>query len=257
MSATRPEPDAFYVGYLPLPQRLLGFVRGAAALSLLLVVGVTVALATAQPMSGAGSWNDDTVWFEGALTTAPYPMLHGEDPAAPGLQQAWLLVSSGKTGVRDRAEAALDGATQKRVRVRGQALRRQGQRAISLVDDEGAIEALAEAAAMVATAPSDQATFVGEIIDPKCWLGAMRPGSGLVHRACASLCIRGGIPPCFVGGPDGAEPRFYVLTDAAGEPCNDAVAERAGVLVRLRGNLQQLGAATILRCDLASIQDVR
>ena len=143
------------------------------------------------------------------------------------------------------------------MRVRGQALRRQGQRAISLVDDEGAIEALAEAAAMVATAPSDQATFVGEIIDPKCWLGAMRPGSGLVHRACASLCIRGGIPPCFVSGPGGAEPRFYVLTDAAGEPCNDAVAERAGVLVRLRGNLQQLGAATILRCDLASIQDVR
>jgi len=184
-------------------------------------------------------------------------MLHGEDPDEPGRPRAWLLVSSVKTGVAARAAAALGDATQVRVRVRGQALRRRGQRAVSLVDGDDAITVLGPASAVPSTAEGRAGVFVGEIIDPKCWLGAMRPGSGLVHRACASLCIRGGIPPCFVGGPEGQPPRFYVLTDQDGRPCNDAVAERAGVLVRMRGDLAQLGAATILRCELASIADVR
>ncbi|MGC6486687.1 MAG: hypothetical protein ACON4Z_03510 [Planctomycetota bacterium] len=257
MSAPPPDRDTFYVGYLPLPAQLRAFVRGAVALALLAVVGVTVTLATAQPRAGDGSWAEDTVSFEGVLTLTPYPMLHGADPDGGSGARAWLLVSSIKSGVAARAAAALGDAPQKRVRVRGHALRRRGQRAVSLVDDPDAITVLGDAPAVSPSPPAAAGTFVGEIIDPKCWLGAMRPGSGLVHRACASLCIRGGIPPCFVGGPEGRPPRFYVLTDAAGAPCNDAVAERAGVLVRLQGDLVQLGAATLLRCELSTIEDVR
>ena len=257
MSRPGPDRDTFYVGYLPLPAALRGFVRAAVAVALLAVVAAVVGLAAAQPGAGDGAWADDTVTFEGVLTGAPYPMLHGVDPDDPGGPKAWLLVSSVKTGVAPRAAAALGDAAQKRVRVRGQALRRKGQRAVSLVDGDDAITVLGDASEIAAVPVGEAGVFVGEIIDPKCWLGAMRPGSGLVHRACASLCIRGGIPPCFVGGPEGATPRFYVLTDAGGAPCNDAVAERAGVLVRLQGDLVQLGAATILRCLLASIEDVR
>jgi len=257
MSAPTPDRGSFYVGYLPLPPALRGFVRGTVTLALLAVVGVALALATAQPRAGSGSWADDTVSFEGVLTGAPYPMLHGVDPDAPDRPRAFLLVGSTKSGVAARAAAALGDDAQARVRVRGQALRRRGQRAVSLVDGDDAIEVLGPAPAVPMTPAAGAGAFVGEIIDPKCWLGAMRPGSGLVHRACASLCIRGGIPPCFVGGPPGQPARFYVLTDAAGAPCNDAVAERAGVLVRMQGDLMQLGEATVLRCDLNSIVDAR
>ena len=41
-------------------------------------------------------------------------------------------------------------------------------------------------------------TLQGEIVDSKCYLGVMKPGHHKPHRACASLCIRGGIPPLFV-----------------------------------------------------------
>ena len=38
-------------------------------------------------------------------------------------------------------------------------------------------------------------TVSGEIVDSKCFLGVMVPGAGKTHKECASLCLRGGIPP--------------------------------------------------------------
>ena len=40
-----------------------------------------------------------------------------------------------------------------------------------------------------------EVTLVGEVVDPKCWLGDMKPGDGKAHAACARLCMEGGIPP--------------------------------------------------------------
>ena len=40
--------------------------------------------------------------------------------------------------------------------------------------------------------------MVGEICDGKCFIGIMRYGSGLAHKACASLCLRGSLAPVFV-----------------------------------------------------------
>jgi hypothetical protein len=38
-------------------------------------------------------------------------------------------------------------------------------------------------------------TLRGEVVDAKCHLGVMRPGSGKAHRACAARCIASGSPP--------------------------------------------------------------
>jgi hypothetical protein len=40
--------------------------------------------------------------------------------------------------------------------------------------------------------------LLGEIVDSKCYLGVMNPGSGKVHRDCAARCISGGAPPALV-----------------------------------------------------------
>ena len=40
-----------------------------------------------------------------------------------------------------------------------------------------------------------QGTFVGELVDTKCFLGVMRPATGKVHRGCAIRCLNGGAPP--------------------------------------------------------------
>jgi hypothetical protein len=37
--------------------------------------------------------------------------------------------------------------------------------------------------------------LTGEIVDSKCFLRVIAPGSGKTHKECASLRLRGGIPP--------------------------------------------------------------
>ena len=44
-------------------------------------------------------------------------------------------------------------------------------------------------------------TFVGEIVDSKCFLGVMNPGRLTPHRACAIRCISGGVPPVLLVRP--------------------------------------------------------
>jgi hypothetical protein len=246
----------FYVGYLPMPVRTRSFVRVIAAVAMLLLAVVTTVVATTQPQSGTGEWSAETNIFEGTLTQSPYPLLSGIDPDEPSKPRSFLLFASGKTGVAVRTEKALGAMAQKRVRIHGQLLRRGNQFAITLVDGPEAIEVVGDAEPTDSFGKGAPTTFVGEIIDPKCWLGAMNPGSGLVHKACAELCIRGGIPPCFVGSVDGQDPGFFLMTDSSGNTCNDAVAARAGSLVSFSAERSRIGTIDVLHTHVNSIADI-
>src|SRR5690349_19376703 len=58
----------------------------------------------------------------------------------------------------------------------------------------------------------------GEIVDSKCFLGAMRPGNGKTHKACAMLCIAGGVPPMFVTRDSAGREEYYLLAGPDGGP---------------------------------------
>jgi hypothetical protein len=49
----------------------------------------------------------------------------------------------------------------------------------------------------------------GNIVDPKCYFGVMKPGEGKPHRSCAIRCIAGGIPPVLRSQTN----EYYVLVD--------------------------------------------
>ena len=66
-------------------------------------------------------------------------------------------------------------------------------------------------------------TFTGEIADPKCYFGVMKPGQGKPHRDCAIRCILGGIPPVFVVTNDKGENNYYLLAGPHGEKLNKSV----------------------------------
>lgn len=62
----------------------------------------------------------------------------------------------------------------------------------------------------------------GEIVDPKCYFGVMKPGEGKPHRDCAIRCILGGIPPVFhVQSKKGDN--YYLIVGPHGEKMNEAV----------------------------------
>ena len=97
-------------------------------------------------------------------------------------------------------------------------------------------------------------TLRGEIVDSKCYAGRMRPGVGHGHRACAQLCILGGIPPVLVTvEADGSE-THYVLAARQGGPVNEAVAPFAAEPVEVRGRLERRGDPNVLHVDPAEIR---
>lgn len=90
-------------------------------------------------------------------------------------------------------------------------------------------------------------TLLGEIVDTKCYLGAMKPGRGKAHRDCASLCIRGGIPAALLVRTEGGERRLVHLLNRQGQPLGRELLEWVGEPVEVWGTLRRRDNRLFLR----------
>ena len=97
-------------------------------------------------------------------------------------------------------------------------------------------------------------TLRGEIVDSKCYLGVMKPGRGKPHRACATLCIRGGIPPVLRVETGSGEYRHFLLTDKAGGAINDRLLDLIAVPVEIAGRVLRTGDLLVLETDPKTIR---
>jgi hypothetical protein len=95
----------------------------------------------------------------------------------------------------------------------------------------------------------------GEILDSKCWFGAMRPASGKVHKACASLCIRGGIPPAFLPRMQTPSEGLMIMT-SGGRPYGPELLELIADPVKVVGQLFKLGDLLLLDAPVAGLKRV-
>jgi hypothetical protein len=94
--------------------------------------------------------------------------------------------------------------------------------------------------------------LTGEICDGKCYAGAMRPGRGIAHRACANLCLIEAAPPVFVTTAPIAGTSFLLMADPAGARLPDAVLNLVGLRVRLDGKVERRGDVLVFKTDLAT-----
>ncbi|MCC6678018.1 MAG: hypothetical protein IT436_12815 [Phycisphaerales bacterium] len=252
---TTPDRDEFFIGYLPAMPRDHGrFTRAAAAVFALIGITVAILSTSLRRDPGPGVWNSDQPRdFIGIIDAEPYPILHGvtaEGLDGPGPASA-ILVGTGKHA------PAIDTArwAGRPVRIRGTSLRRDDLFLIEIADGP---DAIAESATVVIpdierVSPA-LATLRGEIIDPKCYAGAMKPGDGKAHRACAVRCISGGIPPVLAvpranGGAD-----YYLLAGPDGSRLNQAILPYIGDTVEVSGMAARAGRARMLRIDPAAIR---
>jgi hypothetical protein len=163
-----------------------------------------------------------------------------------GESQAILLVEAGKHGSIQRT-AALDSRA---ATVSGWPLHRDGRRMLELEPIDTAIVADADSPSPVlppAMKSIGPVTLRGEIVDSKCFLGAMKPGEGKTHKECATLCIRGGIPPMFVTRDATGAATYYLLQDPAGGPIDAAIFPFIADPVEVRGEHAEWGHLNILR----------
>jgi hypothetical protein len=93
-------------------------------------------------------------------------------------------------------------------------------------------------------------------MDSKCFFGVMRPGRGKTHKACAALCIRGGIPPSFLAqGADGRE-AVLLMTDSRGGPLGDDILPLVADPVEAEGELVRVGDLVQFRADASAYRRI-
>jgi hypothetical protein len=192
-----PEPAVQYVGYRPLSAKQRHTLALLVPALLALLAFIAFVLAASQRDPGSGSWDLRITEHTGSLTRSPVPILWIDN--AQGSPTPMLLVEEGKHGAHARCDRLItqpeNYATTHPITIRASTLQRESLLIAEL--------AAADAGLRPATGPSpaapplilgERTTLRGEIIDAKCYAGAMTPGDRKAHKACATLCISNGIP---------------------------------------------------------------
>lgn len=244
-----PASDPHFVGWLPMPRAFARFllpVAVGAVVGLAVVAGV---VAWGQRSPGDGGWEEGETTLVGVVYAEPYPMIRvpGGDPTDP--PRTVLLVGEGKVGAKGRL-ASLDG---QEVRVRGTQLERAGWRMLEVVDAPDALapaglsDAEHQRLQRSAPQPLGRVSLRGEIVDAKCYLGAMKPGDGRTHRGCALLCLKGGIPPLFVSRGEGTGPAIYLVVNESLGPADGQILDLAGLPAAVEGDVERLDDVLVIR----------
>jgi hypothetical protein len=245
--------DDFYVGYLPeAPPALARTVRRRVITAALLGCVAIVILALAQSGFAPATFEyGHPRTLEGWIVAMPYPTLIVPRPGADTVVSRYLLVAEGKHGA-DALARPHDGRW---VAVNGTLIHRSNEVMLETV-------AIQPAPARVLAVPhrtiADLGVFdlEGEILDAKCDMGVMNPGSGKTHRACAARCLSGGIPPAFgVRDSTGAMMRL-LLVDPNGRPIPAVAARFAGQPLRIRGRVIREDDLLFLRADPTTYQRI-
>ena len=99
--------------------------------------------------------------------------------------------------------------------------------------------------------------LMGEVIDPKCYFGVMKPGKGKIHRSCGVRCISGGIPPVLATQDENNISEYYLLTDTDGKPINEEILPFVGKPSLISGDIVQIEDWYQLRIDTNNIKELK
>jgi len=185
--------------------------------------------------------------WSGTIELSPYPTLITKDEDGSALEL--LLVAQFKHGAGERVRE-LQGRS---VKLRGTRIARNGITMIELSSNP--ITDTNQAVMGLPNTPfeGEWVTAQGQIVDSKCWLGVMNPGDGIVHRACANLCIRGGIPPIFVFQDSRGQVHYALLHRSSGESILADILPLVGRPVSLRGRFTEAQVGRLARFEIDSL----
>ena len=245
----------FFIGWSDkVPKALKTFLSVACVVLVAGFAGGAALVGASQkdPEGGQFRWDYGPQDLEGIVIGGAYPALwvtKGTEDVPPN--QALLLNGNGKTGVQHRINQ-FDG---KSVKVRGIIMERGtlqmmqlggGKRGLSPSED-GIDADVPEPVALGRWRVS------GEICDGRCVVGAMRPGEGLAHKACANLCISGGQPPIFVATAPIEDDIFFLMMEPGNAPVSQDLLSYTAGLVTVEADISRIGNLMIMTVDPSSV----
>lgn len=244
-----------FIGWAAAPRADRRFLLAAIPAMVAGAAGAGYGLARSQGDPGAGAWNaGETTTLRGVLAATPYPMLYVADAAAPGGVRTVLLVAEGKCtqSLKLLSEAGRAVAASGHLIQRGS----RWMLEVPIALDRWLEESAPSSIGPPSPEPLGRARLSGEIMDSKCFFGVMRPGRGKTHKGCASLCIRGGIPPSFWARRNDGREAVLLMTDAAGGKLMEGILPFVGDPVEAEGELVRLGDIVQFRADAGAYRRV-
>jgi hypothetical protein len=244
-------PDPFFVGYfkkVPPTIRDFALLAGLAVVGLLGLLALLIPLGTIDPGSGRYANDLRGGTLTGVIDPLPYPILRvpaTEDAPA----RAVLLGGQDKVGAQRRVDVGAEI-----IEVGGVFIRR-GDLEMLLVSGGGAKPAKAPLPDFTPAASDDLGRWrlTGEICDGKCYGGAMKPGRGLAHKACANLCITMGLPPVLVMELPVEGTTVVLLASEDGGPMPEELLDMTAIPLQLEGQLERRDDLVIFRIDASSV----
>ncbi|MGB0929929.1 MAG: hypothetical protein ACPGVB_04090 [Chitinophagales bacterium] len=252
--------DDFYIGWQPKSPK-------SYSKTTMLFVGIMLIMVSLSAFLLVSSQNEfspanfefgKSTEIEGILVKKPVPMLKlkgGTTADGKTVYQNILLVAFGKRGAKgdimkmEQEKGNLEGQL---VRLKGTLIYGDGKTLLELSDGK---ESLLEVKKQVEKIASQEekygaATLKGEIIDPKCYFGVMKPGEGKIHRSCAIRCISGGIPPVLKIKDAEGNNNYCLLLGSKGENINNKVLDYVASPIEVSGQLSKLDNWLVFRVDL-------
>lgn len=243
----------FFVGYLSVPQKLRGFMWITATSLMVLAAAFGYWIGTTQDDPGPGAFRFDygPQTVTGVIELTPLPILHvtqGSEQIAEG--RTLMLSGQGKNGAQNRP-AAVDG---QRVTASGILLQRGALDMLQLRGGTNGLDVAEGDGELPIAEDLGRWRLAGEICDGKCLAGAMRPGRGLAHKACANLCVAGGVPPVFVSTQPVEGSEFLMLSGPDREAIPDALYDFMAQYISVEGRVSRHGDLLVFAIEPDTIQ---
>jgi hypothetical protein len=253
---SKTDPDELFVGYGPTPDVDRRFLFAALPVGAAAFSGASWLSARKLGDPGAGEWRaGETHSITGALIAYPYPMIRTPAPNAPFGVRTTLVVATGKC----TSSVDIEKVKATPVTASGVLIQRKERQMLEVPPFTENWIAPADIEMTPALVDPDSESFghfrlAGQIMDSKCFFGVMRPGYGKTHKACASLCIRGGIPPSFWARNRSGREVVLLTTDERGGPVSKEILPFVADPVEAEGEIVRVGDLLEFRVDTRSIR---
>jgi len=256
------EQNDFYIGWMArAPGNVALFIRQYLRLLIPLLLLLGLGLAGLQKKASTGNFEyGQPTRITGVFHMHPTPYLRifdGVDIGRAPLFQLIPLVGYGKSGaegilhdLEQKTQTSFEGRL---VTLSGTLIYNDGKTILQIGEDDSTLRSIKMPTDFdsknIQPVDLGSATVTGEIADPKCFFGVMKPGEGKPHRDCAIRCILGGIPPIMVVRNAKGEASYLLLVGPHGEHMNTAVQNFVAEPVTVRGRRVQIDDWIILYAD--------
>lgn len=231
--------DEFYIGWMPnAPKSFVKYLHRVIIILLFIGIMTGIILSLQQKQFSTAVFEFGTLTeIKGIYQKFPVPSIRVEVGSSTYLTIP--LVGYGKFGVeglisqleKDK-QTSLD---KKQVTLRGTMLYSDGKTLLQIDGNDQpllSVENTNDSFLAVSVTELGIHELNGEILDPKCYFGVMKPGHGKPHRDCAVRCIEGGISPVFHAGND-----YYLILDENGNKLNHHLKDYVGEPVSLKARV--------------------